>query len=114
MHVVTKKNIVQTGMLGKCHPGYDCDATAMRPPRNFHATVRLRVSNVSRMPSRATVVGLSQARCSCNRCFSGVRPVSEGPHVRGSCWVRVSDILVLKLISVLVFILFSSQNFYFI
>jgi len=33
-------------------------------------------------------------------------------HLEG--WPLNSDILVLKLISVLVFILFSSQNFYFI
>ena len=38
------------------------------------------------------------------------------PHFAG-CYLslmRTSDILVLKLISILVFILFSSQNFYFI
>ena len=34
-------------------------------------------------------------------------------HISKSCRVWISDILVLKLISVLVFILFSIQNFYF-
>jgi len=58
----------------------------------------------------------------CSKCLSPVFTYSVNLFLKfkttsfkkGLCHVDISDILVLKLISVLVFIFFSSQNFYFI
>jgi len=93
-----------------------CNHRASHPPRDIRHRQCRRLRG-HRFHSGLTGLQMSNAaevncRRSCRRNLSVNRSVFQS--VLGGTGVRGSDILVLKLISVLVFILFSSQNFYFI